>query len=277
MLKLKDDLGRQRPRQGLKGPKGPGSAINAHIHTHTETLTHTHAHSTQAGPKTKSTSSWRGEAWSGIWGSNSCCCLVVIAYQKESPRRRRGGGKEKKLASFIIILYLFFVLFQIHKHKKVFLFLCAGRSRARSTWDQFSLCLSSTFSLTLSLCWFTAQINLSFEFDHCVCVCVCVCMGVCESVCRILALFAFGSCFVFLIVKSLFYFTFVLPFCLIFRQREWERETARGREIERARALKTGRQLHCLSGEAAGKTNARLGEWEAKEATEREEKQKEIE
>lgn len=275
MLKLKDDLGRQRPRQGLKGPKGPGSAINAHIHTHTETLAHTHAHSTQAGPKTKSTSSWRGEAWSGIWGSNSCCCLVVIAYQKESPRRRRGGGKEKKLASFIIILYLFFVLFQIHKHKKVFLFLCAGRSRARSTWDQFSLCLSPTFSLTLSLCWFTAQINLSFEFDHC--VCVCVCMGVCESVCRILALFAFGSCFVFLIVKSLFYFTFVLPFCLIFRQREWERETARGREIARARALKTGRQLHCLSGEAAGKTNARLGEWEAKEATEREEKQKEIE
>lgn len=45
--------------------------------------------------------------------------------------------------------------------------------------------------------------------------------------CRILALFAFGSCFVFLIVKSLFYFTFVLPFCLIFRERE------RGEESER--------------------------------------------
>lgn len=278
MLKLKDDLGRQRPRQGLKGPKGPGSAINAHIHTQTETLTHTHTCTLYAG---------RAKDKVNFELARRGLVRYLRLQQLLLPRRHRIPKREsekktrrrqrKKLASFIIILYLFFVLFQIHKHKKVFLFLCAGRSRARSTWDQFSLCLSPTFSLTLSLCWFTAQINLSFEFDHCVCVCVCVCMGVCESVCRILALFAFGSCFVFLIVKSLFYFTFVLPFCLIFRQREWKRETARGREIERARALKTGRQLHCLSGEAAGKTNARLGEWEAKEATEREEKQKEIE
>lgn len=139
--------------RGSKAQRGQAvQSMHTYTYTYRNTHTHTHAHSTQAGPKTKSTSSWRGEAWSGIWGSNSCCCLVVIAYQKESPRRRRGEGKEKKLASFIIILYLFFVLFQIHKHKKVFLFLCAGRSRASSTWDQFSLCLSLPPSLSLSLC-----------------------------------------------------------------------------------------------------------------------------
>lgn len=52
--------------------------------------------------------------------------------KRESEKKTRRGQRKKTRFLYYYSLFIF-VLFQIHKHKKVFLFLCAGRSRASST------------------------------------------------------------------------------------------------------------------------------------------------
>lgn len=58
------DKGHDRDSKAQRGQAV--QSMHTYTYTYRNTHTHTHAHSTQAGPKTKSTSSWRGEAWSGI-------------------------------------------------------------------------------------------------------------------------------------------------------------------------------------------------------------------
>lgn len=139
MLKLKDDLGRQRPRQGLKGPKGHRQC-NQCTYTH-NTLTHTHT--TQAGPKTKS--SWRDEARPGqVFEAPTVAAAAASSHTKkraqsseeeeeeEEVKQRREEEKKTRFL-YYYSLFIFFVLFQIHKQwKKVYFCILCVRDGAGS-------------------------------------------------------------------------------------------------------------------------------------------------
>lgn len=190
MLKLKDDLGRQRPRQGLKGPKGHRQC-NQCTYTH-NTLTHTHT--TQAGPKTKS--SWRDEARPGqVFEAPTVAAAAASSHTKkraqsseeeEEEEAKQRREEEKKLASFIIILYLFFFCSFSNTQaveKSVFLYsVCARRGRQSSAaletcFIALSLSLPPSHSFLLfhsaALCVLIHCTNKSqlWIWSQCVCVC----------------------------------------------------------------------------------------------------------
>lgn len=130
MLKLKDDLGRQRPRQGLKGPKGHRQC-NQCTHTHTNTLRRQGQRQSRVGATRR-----------GLVRYLRLQQLLLLLLPHRIPKRepspakkkKRRQSRRKKLASFIIILYLFFfVLFQIHKQwKKVYFCILCVRDGAGS-------------------------------------------------------------------------------------------------------------------------------------------------
>lgn len=142
MLKLKDDLGRQRPRQGLKGPKGHRQC-NQCTYTH-NTLTHTHT--TQAGPKTKS--SWRDEARPGqVFEAPTVAAAAASSHTKkraqsseeeeeeEVKQRREEEKKTRFLYYYSLFIFLFFFKYTSSGKKCIFVFcVCAtGQAVERST------------------------------------------------------------------------------------------------------------------------------------------------
>lgn len=151
MLKLKDDLGRQRPRQGLKGPKGPGSAINAHIHVHIQKHSHTHMHTLRRQGQRQSQLR-AGEARPGqVFEAPTVAAASSSSHTKKRVREEDEERAKKKNSLPLLLFFIYFLFFFKYTSIKKYFYSCARDAVERAALETSFLSVSLSHLLSHSL------------------------------------------------------------------------------------------------------------------------------